>query len=68
MNLSFKTFDNLRLYLSLKVGVHFMNSQHLRLKWHLKKLDKYGPRFLSFILACNDILTANSYFFNFVFV
>ncbi len=43
MNLSFKKFDNLLLYLSLKVGVHFMNSQHLRLKWHFEKLDKYGP-------------------------
>ncbi len=41
---SFKKFDNLLLYLSLKVGVHFMNSQHLRLKWHFEKLDKYGPR------------------------
>ncbi len=20
-----------------------MNSQHLRLKWHFEKLDKYGP-------------------------
>ncbi len=23
-----------------------MNSQHLRLKWHFEKLDKYGPRSL----------------------
>ncbi len=30
MILSFKKFDNLLLYLSLKVGVNFMNSQHLR--------------------------------------
>ncbi len=44
MILSFKKFDNLLLYLSLKVGVNFMNSQHLRLKWHFEKLDKYGPR------------------------
>ncbi len=43
MILSFKKFDNLLLYLSLKVGVIFMNSQHLRLKWHFEKLDKYGP-------------------------
>ncbi len=43
MILSFKKFDNLLLYLSLKVGVNFMNSQHLRLKWHFEKLDKYGP-------------------------
>ncbi len=42
MNLSFKKFDNLLLYLSLKVGVHFMNSQHLRPKWHFEKRDKYG--------------------------
>ncbi len=42
MILSFKKFDN--LLLSLKVGVNFMNSQHLRLKWHFEKLDKYGPR------------------------
>ncbi len=46
MILSFKKFDNLLLYLSLKVGVNFMNSQHLRLKWHFEKLDKYGPRSL----------------------
>ncbi len=44
MILSFKKFDNLLLYLSLKVGVNFMNSQLLRLKWHFEKLDKYGPR------------------------
>ncbi len=44
MILSFKKFDNLLLYLSLKVGVNFMNSQHLRLKWHVEKLDKYGLR------------------------
>ncbi len=44
MILSFKKFDNLLLYLSLKVGVNFMNSQHLRLKWHFEKLDTYGPR------------------------
>ncbi len=44
MILSFKKFNKLLFYLSLKVGVHFMNSQHLRLKWHLEKLDKYGPR------------------------
>ncbi len=37
MIFSFKKFDNLLLYLSLKVGVHFMNS-------HFEKLDKYGPR------------------------
>ncbi len=43
MILSFKKFDNLLLYLSVKVGVNFMNSQHLRLKWHFEKLDKYGP-------------------------
>ncbi len=43
MILSFKKCDNLLLYLSLKLGVHFMNSQHLRLKWHFEKLDKYGP-------------------------
>ncbi len=43
MILSLKNFDNLLLFLSLKVGVHFMNSQHLRLKWHFEKLDKYGP-------------------------
>ncbi len=43
MILSFKKFDNLLLYLSLKVGVHFMNSQHLRIKWHFEKLDEYGP-------------------------
>ncbi len=29
--------------LKLKVGVNFMNSQHLRLKWHFEKLDKYRP-------------------------
>ncbi len=44
MILSFKIFDNLILYLSLEVGVNFMNSQHLRLKWYIVKLDKYGPR------------------------
>ncbi len=44
MILSFKKFDNLLLYLSLTVGVNFMNSQHLRLKWHFEKLDKYGPK------------------------
>ncbi len=44
MILSFKKFDNLLLYLCLKVGVNFMNSQHLRLKWHFEKLDKYRPR------------------------
>ncbi len=49
MILSFKKFDNLLLYLSLKVGVNFMNSQHLRLKWHFEKLDKYGPWIL-----CSD--------------
>ncbi len=43
MILSFKKFDNLLLYLSLKVGVHVMNSQHLRLKWHFEKLAKYRP-------------------------
>ncbi len=43
MILSVKKFNTLLLYLSLKVGVHFMNSQHLRLKWHFEKLDKYGP-------------------------
>ncbi len=42
MILSFKKVDSLLLYLSLK-GVNFMNSQHLRLKWHFEKLDKYGP-------------------------
>ncbi len=47
MILGFKKFDNLLLYLSLKVGVHFMNSQHLRLKWLFEKLDKYGPRSLN---------------------
>ncbi len=46
MILSFKKFKNLLLYLSLKVGVNVMNSQHLRLKWHFEKLDKYGPRSL----------------------
>ncbi len=51
MILSFKKFDNLLLYLSLKVGVNFMNSQHLRLKWHFEKLDKYGPRYVSFFIA-----------------
>ncbi len=50
MILSFKKFDNLLLYLSLKVGVNFMNSQHLRLKWHFEKLDKYGPWFLWFLM------------------
>ncbi len=40
--LSFKTFDNLLLYLSLKVGVNFMKSQHLRLKWHLRSLINTG--------------------------
>ncbi len=30
MILSFKKFDNLLLYLSLKVGVNFMNSQDLK--------------------------------------
>ncbi len=44
MILSFKKFDNLLLYLSLKVGVNVMNSKHLRLKWHFENLDKYGPR------------------------
>ncbi len=44
MLLSFKKFDNLLLYLSLKLGVNFMNSQHLRLIWHFEKLNKYGPR------------------------
>ncbi len=44
MILRFKKFDNLLLYLSLKVGVNFMNSQHLRLKWHFEELDKYGSR------------------------
>ncbi len=44
MILSFKTFDNLILYLRLEVGVNFMKSQHLRLKWYFMKLDKYGPR------------------------
>ncbi len=44
MILSFKKCDNLLLYLSLKVGVNFMNSQHLRLRWHFEKCDKYGPR------------------------
>ncbi len=39
-----KKFDNLLLYLSLKVGVNVMNSKHLRLKWHFENLDKYGPR------------------------
>ncbi len=43
MILSFKKCDNLLLYLT-EVGVHFMNSQHLRLKWYFEKLDKYGPR------------------------
>ncbi len=43
MNFSFKKCDNWLLYLILKVGVNFMNSQHLRLKWHFEKLDKYGP-------------------------
>ncbi len=48
MILSFTKFDNLLLYLSLsKVGVHFMNSQHLRLKWHFEKFDKYGHRFIN---------------------
>ncbi len=46
MILSFKKFDNLLLYLGLKVGVNFMISQHLRLKWHVEKLDKYGPWFI----------------------
>ncbi len=44
MILSFKKFDNLLLYLSLKVGVNVMNPKHLRLKWHFENLDKYGPR------------------------
>ncbi len=52
MILSFKKFDNLLLYLSLKVGVNFMNSQHLRLKWHFEKLDKYGPRS---VVCCSDV-------------
>ncbi len=43
MILSFKKFDNLLLYFRLKVGVNFMNSQHLRLKLHFEKLDKYVP-------------------------
>ncbi len=47
MILNFMKFDILLLYLSLKVGVYFMNSQHFRLKWHIEKLDKYGPRLLS---------------------
>ncbi len=47
MILSFKKFDNLLLYLCLKVGVNFMISQHLRLKWHFERLDKYGPRCLA---------------------
>ncbi len=44
MILSFKKCDNLLLYLSLEVGVNFMNSQHLRLKWYFEKLVKYRPR------------------------
>ncbi len=43
MILSFKKFDNLLLYLT-EVGVNFMNSQHLRLKWYFVKLDKYRSR------------------------
>ncbi len=53
---SFKKFDNLLLYLSLKVGVNFMNSQHLRLKWHFEKLDKYGHRSLCGALAVVRLL------------
>ncbi len=44
MILSVKKVDNLLLHLSLKVGVHFMNYQHLRLKWNFEKLDKYWAR------------------------
>ncbi len=44
MILSFKKFDNLLLYLTLNIGVNFMNSQHLRLKWHFEKPDNYRPR------------------------
>ncbi len=40
MIISFNTFDNLLLYLSLKGVVNCMNSQHLRLKWYFEKLDK----------------------------
>ncbi len=51
MILSFKKFDNLLLYLSLNVGVNFINSQHSRLKWYFKKLDKCWPRSLCGALA-----------------
>ncbi len=59
MILSFKKFDNLLLYLNLEVGVNFMNSQHLRLKWHFEKLDKYGPwstRYFPVYLVCKPCL------------
>ncbi len=46
MILSFKKFDNLLLYLSLKVGVNFMNSQHLRLNGTLRSLINTGPEIL----------------------
>ncbi len=34
----FSFLNCVRLYLSLKAGVNVMNSQHLRLKWHLRSL------------------------------
>ncbi len=45
-----------------------MNSQHLRLKWHFEKLDKYGPRFsvlffsFSFLSKENTVLIICNYY------
>ncbi len=54
MILSFKKFDNLLLYLSLKLGVNFMNSQHLRLIWHFEKLNNTGPDQYYWLLSDNQ--------------
>ncbi len=63
MILSFKKFDKLLLYLSLKVGVNLMNFQHLRLKWHFEKLYNYGPYCLNHLLAARK-----EYFVSYLFL
>ncbi len=47
MILSLKKLYNLLLYLSLKLGVHLINSQHLILNGTLRSLINTGPDFTS---------------------
>ncbi len=58
MTVSFKKFDNLHLCLSMKVGVNFWNSQHVRQTWHFEKLCKYRPRYEQTCQVINGVVEA----------